>query len=558
VKIINLIRDKFSSYIGYFALSDLLFFIAFLLIAIISIMIRIVPYMINSFFFDLGFDTGIYEQLLHCYNSSEKWHPFLGNSDPLLPYQWYFNRLEPNYFIVLSVFYNIANQDMHQLFRYYIPAWLGVATIFVVFFASSELSKSKFVALLSAIFASISYIQVNAVIESYHRQIIATLMIILCLIYLDRCRKKKSWKNVVLSSLFASAAIMYHISSILLIFVAYFIFTIVAKKNKTKNFSCIKHLLVSGVFICILSLPTWMPRLDYLIDVVYNTVETSLWRIENMPTGSGLWAGGGAIPSFLRDYPHPLIGYCHLFFSFVLFSIVGYFALWKKQNFYYMIPLFSIFLWFYIGMWFFFGNRLMLFLDLLLCIIAPIGILYIQRKIPIRYRKNTRLLISLMLCILIILPMLTVTYNQQVTIKPYISQNREAIEWIKEEISSEKTVIFAPDYLSANLIQLGYLMAVWDFSLSNSTYHPMTIAEEFMVNAPSNLTFLREFFSEHPDYKEKEIYVLWGTWDLDRPLVMTKKLIPVDEYASSPYFRCVYYGYAEILYIYKYVGPTDF
>ncbi|MEM3059328.1 MAG: hypothetical protein QXN93_04515, partial [Methanomassiliicoccales archaeon] len=78
------------------------------------------------------------------------------------------------------------------------------------------------------------------------------------------------------------------------------------------------------------------------------------------------------------------------------------------------------------------------------------------------------------------------------------------------------------------------------------------------LNAPSNVSYLERFFNDHPGYKEKDIYVLWGTWDLDRPLVMTKELIPVDDYASSPYFKCVYHGYAEILYIYQYIGPKEF
>ncbi|MEM2944416.1 MAG: hypothetical protein QW087_06735, partial [Methanomassiliicoccales archaeon] len=88
--------------------------------------------------------------------------------------------------------------------------------------------------------------------------------------------------------------------------------------------------------------------------------------------------------------------------------------------------------------------------------------------------------------------------------------------------------------------------------------HPMVIAEEFMLNSPSNISYLERFFNDHPGYKEKDIYVLWGTWDLDRPLVMTKELIPVDDYASSQYFKCVYHGYAEILYIYQYIGPKEF
>ncbi|MBC7108505.1 MAG: hypothetical protein H5T41_06945 [Methanomassiliicoccales archaeon] len=107
-----------------------------------------------------------------------------------------------------------------------------------------------------------------------------------------------------------------------------------------------------------------------------------------------------------------------------------------------------------------------------------------------------------LLSAILFVPSAVTSIETQIERSPYITENIEAISWIGSNLSTSNSTIFAPDYLSADLIQLGYLMAVWDFSPSNTT-HPMIIAEEFMVNAPSNLTYLQEFFSNHPDYKEK-------------------------------------------------------
>jgi hypothetical protein len=517
---------------------------------------RILPYVANHYYFEVGFDTGIYEQLATLYTSSNPWPVVY--TPPSFPtvYIAYMKSIEPGFFVSLSLANSVMSADIRWLFRYYVPSLVGVMTVLIAFVAGRNLSRSNLGGWISALIVAFSYIQIDATSESYYRQIFATIILVMSLIYLDRYIENKQLKNLALFTFLASGIVVYHISVIMLVSFVYIILLALLVRNRDR--SSIKHFIISIITLSLLSAPAWASRIEYLSNTFLNAISETIWRVSTFPYGEGLWSAGGAIPYALWNYPHILLGYCLLFFTLVAFSALGYFVLWKEHRLHYTIPVLSAVLWFYIALWFFFGNRLILNLDILLCVIAPVGLLYLKKKLPAKFSKNMRAIVTVTLCAVLILPISIISIDSQIRKSPYITENIEAINWIENNISMNNSVIFAPDYLSANLIQLGYLMAVWDFSLSNGTTHPMTIAEEFMVNAPSNLTYIQEFFTEHPDYKEKEIYVLWGTWDLDRPLVMTKKLIPVDDYASSPYFKCVYHGYAEILYIYKYVGPTDF
>ena len=536
---------------------EILISIIFLvIICALSITMRILPYIVNFQHFEVGFDTGLYEQLLLNYANARSWPLLPAYPDFSPAFGQYSNSIEPGFFVTISLAYNLVEHDIHTWFRYYLPSLTGLITVLIAFVAGKRLSGSSFGGWISSIVISFSYIQIDAINESYYRQIFGTLILVMSLIYLDKYIKTNRRKDIILFMVLASGIIAYHIAiTLLLSFACAIGLALLIKHHKR---SSIRYFILSVLGIGFLSAPAWASRTEVILTMLLNALSEGLRRLSTLSSGEGLWAGGGAIPQLLWGYPHILLGYVLFFPLLVFFSLIGYRVLWREHGVLNIIPLLSVVLWVYIGFWLFFGNRFLLNLDFLLCIIAPVTIVHFKKHLVKQYRIRTQVFLLISLTLLLILPVAMVSINCQLKKTPYITENIEGVEWIETNITKQQSVIFAPDYLSANLIQRGYLMAVWDFSLSNDSVHPMILAEEFMVNAPSNLTFLREFFTEHPDYKEKQIYVLWGTWDLDRPLVMTKKLIPVDEYASSPYFRCVYHGYGEILYIYEYVGPFAF
>jgi hypothetical protein len=83
-------------------------------------------------------------------------------------------------------------------------------------------------------------------------------------------------------------------------------------------------------------------------------------------TGRGLWEAGGAIPGILWSFPHALVGYIIIFCPVTIMAIAGYIVLRKQKMLHYAIPALSLILWVYIGFWLFFGNRMLINLDLLL------------------------------------------------------------------------------------------------------------------------------------------------------------------------------------------------
>jgi len=527
---------------------------ALILIILISFLIRAIPYFTTNHVFEIGFDTGTYERLFSFYQSSERWNLLPAYPDFPPAYIYYMKWMEPGFFVTLSASNGIINADIHWLFRFYLPAFVGAITVLIAFVAGKNLSRSYLGGWISASLAAVSYIQINAIDESYYRQIFATLIFIMSLVYIDRYIETRNRKDLALFTFLASGTVAYHLPvTMLAAFVYLFLFTFFIRRRERES---VKNIAASAMSAVVLSSPAWAPKSEHLFDLFINAVSGSISRASTLPSGEGLWSGGGAIPSLFWGFPHILIGYSYIFPALVIFSVVGYIALRQERRLHYAIPLLSIVLWIYIGLWFFFGNRFILNLDILLCIIAPVGVIYIIKCLARRFSKRTVNAVAVILCAVLIVPIAAVSVESQMEKTPYITENLEAIEWMEGNISTENSVIFAPDYLSADLIQLGYLMAIWDFSLTDNDTHPMRVAEEFMLNAPSNLSYIEHFFDEHPVYREKEIYVLWGTWDLDRPLVATKKLIPVDDYATSPYFECVYHGYAEILDIYRYVGPV--
>jgi len=523
-------------------------FLCLLLLIIIAAIIRILPYLISDFFFQIGFDTGIYMRLFSFYSESNSWEVL--PAFPLFPpaYEAYLDQVDPAFFVVMAMANQFMHLDLNSLFRFYLPILIGAISVIFGFVAGTHVAGDKLGGLLAAALITVSYIQVDAIDESFHRQIVAMLLLVLSMVYLDRYIEVHKQKYLVVSAILASGTISFHISSaiLLVILLLYAIILIIYKKKGTK-----RALVVSSIVGIIFSLPAWFPRANTVIEMVFVSISESIWRISTLPSSEGMWTSGGAIPNLLWGFPHILIGYVWYFLPFVAISIFSYFII-RKRGIHSVIPILSVFLWFYIALWLFFGNRYLLNLDILLCLVAPVGLLYLFRK-PKGYRLKVA--VSICLAVIIISPSVYFVLSNQIEKSPYIVNNIAGIEWILENVEKENSVIFAPDYLSANLIQLGYDMAIWDYSLTNQQGHPSVYAETFIIEAPSNASFLSEFFSTHITYVNKNIYVLWGEWDLDRPLVETHQLIPVDAYEDSKFFTLGYEGYGEILKVYRYIGP---
>jgi len=527
-----------------------LLLIGLLSILILSSFIRVSPYLTNDYQFNIGFDTGLYEQLLGHYDNSAEWKDLPAYPDfppSLRPNEKW---IEPGFFVVTSLAQSTFGADTHWIFKFYVPALAGMLLVLVCFVAGRNLARNNWAGLFAASLIAVSYVQVWAVNESYYRQIFATFLLVLSLVYLDRYIEGRNRRNLIAFTLLASGTVAFHMSIALLVAMILMFLFLYFGLTKRKDF--IKPLMASAAGIVILSIPSWAPRLNDLLSMLVTAATQSTWRASTLLTGRGLWEAGGAIPGILWSFPHVLVGYIIIFCPVTIMAIAGYIVLRKQKMLHYAIPALSLILWVYIGFWLFFGNRMLINLDLLLCVISPLGLIYLFA----RYRSPLRrwLLIAVVVSVVFLANLTIVTIYQQQN-GPYITSGLEGVQWMNDNINRYDSVIFGPDYLSSNVAQLGFSVSIWDYSLVGDYSSPRRINEQFLLEAPSNLSFLQRFFSENPGYLHKDIYVLWGTDDLTKPLTYANQKIPFDQYSVSPYFRIEYSGSGDLLSIYKYVGP---
>lgn len=527
----------------------LFFIIVFIIILLVSVLIRISPYIIHDYRFEIGFDTGLYEQLLSAFQNSNNWgvlpaYPTLPDYQSRLTH-W----VEPGFFVTGAMANTIMGISVGNLFRFYMPSLVGILSVIIGFTVTARISGSASMAFLAGILISISYVQLNAVNESYYRQLFGTILLILSLLYLDRYLRQGQIKNLFLFILLSSGIVAYHLPVFMLVWLL--LFCLLAISIIHKNYRLSRGVIFSLASMTLISSPAWLPKTDDLIRMLMDSISGSLWRVSTIPTGEGLWQAGGSIPKILWSYPHILIGYAIISFPVVLLFVFAIQYYRENHRFTNPLLLLSIILVAYIGFWLYFGNRFLLDLDFALCMLAPVGLVFFLNRLD---SSKLRKLAVISIGAMFLLP-ISVTLDYQSSASPYIRQNEQGIAWIRNNIEIDTSVIFAPDYISSDLLQMGYRMAIWDYTLTPENEHPMPAAEHFMIESPVNITYLSEFFQEHPNYRDLEIYVLWGSWDLDRPMVATGKLIPIDQYSASTFYGLEYSGHDEILSVYRYIGP---
>ena len=142
-------------------------------------------------------------------------------------------------------------------------------------------------------------------------------------------------------------------------------------------------------------------------------------------------------------------------------------------------------------------------------------------------------------------------FDTQADIKPIITQNIDGVKWIDENIAKGGVLIFAPDYLSVSLLQMGYEVAFIDYRLSIDGSRPPIINEVFLNQSAFNDTYLEMFFTSYGWTSDLDIYVTWGTRELSSTLPNTGLMIPQEKYEASPWYELKYSGRDEILSVYQ-------
>jgi hypothetical protein len=521
--------------------------IMLLAISSLGVMMRTLPYLVHDPFFEVGFDTGTYENVLRCYTSGplelKPAYPSPGG-----PYGDLRTWADPAFFVLMSFSSSFAGGAVNELFRWYLPVLIPVIFVLMIHTVSKRYVGST-IGLLGALIFVVSYVQIESVNESYYKQIFAIFLLILALYMLDGYLETRETSRLALFSLFTSGVLFYHRPTFfVLAFVMLLLLVLLAILKETIK---LRNVTISLLAVGAITSLVWVPNFDMFVNLFFGALETSFWRVSTLPTGEGVWEGGGSILELFRGFDHVMIGYLLSICFMLPFTVYGFKRMGESRK-PFMIAIAALFLAFYISIWLTFGNRFVVLLDILIIVITIIGFAYL---IKVSFKGDVRRKKTVLIAFLIILLIYTVVVVQfQANKAPYIVDNIEGVTWMEQNVDKKNSMIFAPDYLSADIIQLGYRLAVWDAYLGEPGYETTLAAENFMINAPGNTTFVDEYLSIHPELHSMELYVLWGTWDLDRPLVETREMIPFEKYENCTNFALSYDGYSEILKIYHHVG----
>lgn len=522
-----------------------------LLAATVFSLLLLTPYIVNNPYFEVGFDTGVYERVIGIYHESNDWRYRL----PAYPYtedydtQW-MDKMEPGFPVHLSLAYTFSDMDVRVVFRWVLPVIAATFMVLIVFMIASRITESAMGGGIAAVLVAGMNLQLEIVNESLYKQFFCIMLVLAMLYGLDRLLYSKDERYLVPTILMAGGTFYYHYATAFTTFLFLGVVLAVSILYK-KRWMTKKLLIIIGAGLLII-MPSFIPRIDENLPTIMNALTGSVERAEMLGTDAGTLFGGGAIPYALSSFQHILIGYFIVFLPIMLAGIFGIVYMIRKKNHTFIVWM-ALLQAFYVGMWFYFGNRMIYEFDILMGILTGATLYFVARwawgarKAAIRY-------CTILLVAVFVVGVITSGFVYQSEKAPYITDNLEGVRWIEENVPVENSVIFAPDYLSANLIQLGYRMAIWDYSIPTDGSHPIDDAEAFMLHAPSNSSFTEAFFIEHPNLIGLNLIVLWGEWDLDRPLVSSKEMIPVDLYETADNFVLEYSGHSEILVIYRYSG----
>lgn len=522
-------------------------------VLVVAFLLRIAPYVINSPEFEVGFDTGIYERFLNDYRSSEFWRGSLPAYPSGLPDSdsGFVDVMEPGFFVEIGLAGSFSNMDIHDLFRYYLPALTSILTFCVVYVVGRELTNSDVGGLAAGFLFAVSYIQFEAVNESYYKQIFGILAFAAAVYGLDRYFNNQDKRYFFPSVLLGGSIYFYHRPTAFVFFLL--LLALVIFDLARRRWSSLRSALKVAGASFVVTLPMMIPRLEVEISTLKTALYGSVTRVGMYGTEEGSLYAGGATPGVLQGFNHVLLGYILVFLPIIVLAAITILFL-RRQHRPSLFMSIAFLLSAYIGLWLYFGNRLIYVLDIVMTVLAGAGLIIIwqhasnAKSKPAQWRKLVAGLI-----ILLFAGSISFGVVYQAGKEPYISGSMEGVEWVENNIDVARSVIFAPDYISSALLQKGYTMAIWDFSLASGDDHPIDVAEAFILEAPSNWTYMTAFLSEYPWYRDLEIFVIWGTADLQNPLVPMDGFIPFGDYENSPWFELAYSGSDEILRVYRYV-----
>lgn len=519
--------------------------IIFIGILILAAALRFLPYLVHNHFFEIGFDTGYYEQIFLKYAYADNWGKLPAYPD--MPYVQA-HQLEPGLFIAFVPVLEYSAMDIHSFFRYVMPAISGILIstgVFLVIWKYTE--ENVYLSLFGATLAAISFVQIDAVNASYYRQIMAIFVFLVILWRFDSFRtadrKGLSFILILGAGLFSIHRPMF------VLFVALIIINFLSTVRK-RDRKTIKTMGIALLLIGCLSAPFWLPTIEYQWHTILDIATNSINGIKNQLDSGYNQQGGGVPDTFTRNAV--ILSYIQYYLLLSVFALIGSFISIKDEKRRPIILISSLLLVSLI-FWFSFGNRMLLIFDIMVIVSSTWCIGWFIKKYVSRWKSliNSRLVYALIITILLMVPSIIII-DYQAERRPLIVKNIEGVEWMEMNIDKCSSIIFTTDRLSVSFVQKGFEVANLDWTLSRNYSHPMVITQYFITNSPGNSSYLIDFFQTYHQYYNLDIYVIWGESDEINPLNYINEFIPTQQYVNSSWYTVEYTGHDEIAHIYKF------
>ena len=509
-----------------------------LALVLLGVLLRVLPYLLHGFHFEIGFDTGTYERILRDYLASPEWAVLPACPGP--PYPSWSNN-DPAFFVFSSWLVLLSGVEVNYLFRWIWPVVIGIMLQLLAYIAARQLTGSRAMGLLSMFIVALSAVQVNAFLESFWKQIFATFLLMLGIMFLNQFLREDGWRNILLAVAFLFGTILYHSAFGVPILMAVAILVVFLIHRGDSN-----HLMKMapvGAFFLLLTLPLLLVRSDILLSYLDSFIYYSAQGISSFLDGGANHEGGGGMSGLLGGTMHVTLLYVLVFPATFLLALRSLMDKERKGlSIYHLMFLFFLV---YCTFWLYFSNRFVINLDLLICILAPLGLMLALKDWPEPKGEMQRRLRQFGAVLLagMFLASSVASINYVLQEEPYITDDA-FVQWYQTELDPETDFVISNDRVSVVMTQKGFP------SNANTLSEPLT--EFFLEHSATEWWAAEDFAYHNEQLYGKNIIVIVVDWDLDTPL-KGGGFIPLDDYDASSWYEALYEGDGQVLRVYRLV-----
>lgn len=516
--------------------------LAFLLCAVsVGLLFRLFPYLFNSFFFEVGFDTGIYERIVRDMLSADSW-PNLPAGFGEVSYRWAED--DPAFYLLTSWLVLFSGMDVNIAFRWVWPIFFTIVFSILVYIAATNISGSNSVGVISTFLFAFSYVQTYSMMESLWKQIVASMLLLMGFVFFDQFINKQSWRSISIALLMFVSTILYHsafiavLSITLAIIVLYLVYQ--------QNYKVLKMLVIASIPIFAILVPIILSRQDILISLYDGFIVYSIQGLTSFFHGGSNHAVGGGMGGLLGGDTHVTILYVLLFPVTVIAAFVSIKCLGKGRE-KPVIYILLLTLFFYCFFWLYFANRLVITFDLIVCVMAPVGLYLLFRPLldkgPRKKPGGIKKVLTVLGVSLIIISTLNGAYHQS-QYEPYIT-DADFIQWFEAEADKDNYAFVGNDRISTVLQQKG-------IAVSLSSY-PYSHYVDFQILAPGDRDYVERYLDFSSFTHGKELLVIFTSFDYE-----INQGFDVDQliqaYRESSFFQEQFTGSGQVKAVFKYVG----